>query len=109
MLLCSFLYGYAWQILGKAAILITKEWNRHEAIMLQKLSIMLLSSAQKITYYAFENCPLFPKLCHHNWLIMPVYCCIRPFSLMFRLQIVLNSLAGYCIREFHFNMTALLE
>ena len=27
--------------------------------MLQKLSIMLLSSAQKITYYAFENCPLF--------------------------------------------------
>ena len=83
--------------------------SRHEAIMLQKLSIMLLSSAQKITYYAFENCPLFPKLCHHNWLIMPVYCCIRPFSLMFRLQIVLNSLAGYCIREFHFNMTALLE
>ena len=77
--------------------------------MLQKLSIMLLSSAQKITYYAFENCPLFPKLCHHNWLIMPVYCCIRPFSLMFRLQIVLNSLAGYCIREFYFNMTALLE
>ena len=30
---------------------------RHEAIMLQKLSIMLLSSAQKITYYAFENYP----------------------------------------------------
>ena len=82
---------------------------RHEAIMLQKLSIMLLSSAQKIPYYAFENCPLFPKLCHHNWLIMPVYCCIRPFSLMFKLQIVLNSLAGCCIREFHFNMTALLE
>ena len=40
--------------------------SRHEAIMLQKLSIMLLSSAQKITYYAFENCPLFPKLCYHN-------------------------------------------
>ena len=77
--------------------------------MLQKLSIMLLSSAQKITYYAFENCPLFPKLCNHNWLIMPDYCCIRPFSLMFKLQIVLNSLAGCCIREFHFNMTALLE
>ena len=88
------------------------EWSvhtRHEAIMLQKLSIMLLSSAQKITYYAFENCPLFPKLCHHNWLIMLVYCCIRPFSLMFKLQIVLNSLAGCCIRVFHFNVTALLE
>ena len=41
--------------------------------MLQKLSIMLLSSAQKITYYAFENCPLFPKLCHHDWLIMSVF------------------------------------
>ena len=77
--------------------------------MLQKLSIMLLSSAQKITYYAFENCPLFPKLCHNNWLIMPVYCCIRPFSLMFKLPIVLNSLAGCCIRVFRFNMTALLE
>ena len=58
---------------------------RHEAIMLQKLSIMLLSSAQKTTYYAFENYPLFPKLCHHNWLIMPVYCCIIPFSLIFKL------------------------
>ena len=74
--------------------------------MLQKLSIMLLSSTQKITYCAFENCPLFPKLCHHNWL---VYCCITPFSLMFKLQIVLNSLAGCCIRVFHFNMIALLE
>ena len=74
--------------------------------MLQKLSIMLLSSAQKITYYAFENCQ---KLCHHNWLIMPVYCCIRPFSLMFKFQIVLTSLAGCCIRVFHFNVTALLE
>ena len=29
--------------------------------MLQQLSIMLLSSAQKVTYYAFENCPLFPN------------------------------------------------
>ena len=80
--------------------------------MLQKLSIMLLSSAQKITYYAFENCPLFPKLCHHNWLVMPVYCCIRQFSLMFKqikLQIVLSSLAGCCIRVFHFNAAALLE
>ena len=81
---------------------------RHEAIMLEKLSIMLLSSAQNITYYAFENCPLFPKLCHHKLLIMPVYCCIRPFSLMFKLQIVLNSLAGCCIRVFHFNVTVLL-
>ena len=77
--------------------------------MLQKLSIMLLSSAKKITCYAFENFPLFPKLCYHNWLIMPVYCCIIPFSLMFKLQIVLNSLAGCCIRVFHFNATALLE
>ena len=74
--------------------------------MLQKLSIMLLSSAQKITYYAFENCPLFPKLCHQNW---PVYCCITSISLMFKLQIVLNSLAGCCIRVLHFNVTALLE
>ena len=81
---------------------------RYEAIMLQKLSIMLLSSAQKISYYAFENWPLFPKLCHHNWL-MSVYCCIRPFSLMFKLQIVLNSLADCCIRVFHFNVTVLLE
>ena len=72
--------------------------------MLQKLSII---TAQKITYYAFENCPLFPKLCHNNWLIMPVYCCTRPFSLMFKLSIVLNSLAGCCIRVF--NVTALLE
>ena len=77
--------------------------------MLQKLSIMLLSSAQKITYYGFENCPLFPKLRHHNWLIMPVYCCITTFSLKFKFQIVLNSLAGCCIRAFHFNVTALLE
>ena len=68
--------------------------------MLQKLSIMLLSSAQKVTYYAFESCSLFPKLCHHNW---PVYCCIGPFSLI---QIVLKSLAGCCIRVC---VTALLE
>ena len=42
-----------------------RKWvgGKHEAIMLQKLSIILLSSAQKITYYAFENCPLFLKLC----------------------------------------------
>ena len=77
--------------------------------MLQKLSIMLLSSAQKTTYYAFEKCPLFPKLCHHNQLIVPVYCCIRPFSLMFKLQTVLHFLAGCCIRAFHFNVTTLLE
>ena len=38
--------------------------------MLQKLSIMLLSSAQKATYYAFEKCPLLPKLCHHRCPIM---------------------------------------
>ena len=73
------------------------------------LSIVLLSSAHKITYYALENCPLFPNLYHHSWLIMPVDCYIRPFSLMFKLRIVLNSLAGCCIRVFHFNVTALLE
>jgi len=28
--------------------------------MLQKLSIMLLSSAPKITYYAFEKMPIVP-------------------------------------------------
>ena len=67
--------------------------------MLQKLSIMLLS--KKKTYYAFENCPLFPKLCHHNWLIT--------VSDHFKLQIVLNSLAGCCIRVFNFNVTSLLE
>ena len=77
--------------------------------MLQKLSIMLLNSAQKITYYAFEISPLFPKLFHHNWLIMQAYYCIRPLSLMFKLQIVLNSLAGCCIRVFYFNVAALLE
>ena len=77
--------------------------------MLQKLSIMLLSSAKKISYYAFKNCPLFPKLYHRDWLIMAVYCCIRPSSLMFKLQIILNSLVGCCIRVFHFNVTALLE
>ena len=69
--------------------------------MLQKLSIMLLNSAQKITYCAFEYCQLFPKLCHHNW---PVYCCIRPFSFVFKLPIVLNSLAGCNIRVFRFNV-----
>jgi len=36
---------------------------RHEAIMLQKLSIKLLSNAPKITYYALGKCLLFPKLC----------------------------------------------
>jgi len=30
---------------------------RHEAIMLRKLSIMLLSSAPKITDYTFEKIP----------------------------------------------------
>ena len=36
--------------------------TRHEAIMFQKLSIMLLDSAQKITYYAFKKMPLIPKI-----------------------------------------------
>ena len=35
---------------------------RHEAIMLRKLSIMLLSSAPKITYYAFKKMPIIPKI-----------------------------------------------
>ena len=35
---------------------------RHEAIMLQKLSIMLLSSAPKITYYAFKKMPIIPQI-----------------------------------------------
>ena len=30
--------------------------------MLQKLSIMLLSSAPKITYYAFKKMPIIPKI-----------------------------------------------
>ena len=30
--------------------------------MLQKLSIMLLSSAPKITYYAFKEMPIIPKI-----------------------------------------------
>ena len=34
---------------------------------------------------------------------------ITPFSLMFKLQIVLNFLAGCYIRVFLFNVTALLE
>ena len=35
---------------------------RHEAIMLQNLSIILLSSAPKITYCAFEEMPIIPKI-----------------------------------------------
>ena len=34
----------------------------HEAIMLQKLSIMLLNSAPKISYYAFKKMPIIPKI-----------------------------------------------
>ena len=34
----------------------------HEAIMLQILSIMLLSSAPKVTYYAFKKMPIVPKI-----------------------------------------------
>ena len=30
--------------------------------MLQKLSIMLLSSAPKITYYAIKKVPIIPKI-----------------------------------------------
>ena len=39
-----------------------KTESRHEAIMLQKLRIMLLSSAPKITYYAFEKMPIILKI-----------------------------------------------
>ena len=35
---------------------------RHEAIMLQILSIMLLSSAPKKSSYAFEKMPIIPKI-----------------------------------------------
>ena len=37
-------------------------YARYEAIMLQELSIMLLSSAPKITYYAFKKMPIIPKI-----------------------------------------------
>ena len=42
--------------------------TRHEAIMLQKLSVMLLSSAPKIISYAFKKMPkimspIFSKQC----------------------------------------------
>ena len=99
-------YGFPSFVIMPGVVILISSIIRHEAIMLQKLGIMHLSSAQKITYYAFENCPLFLKLCHHNRLIMH---CIRPFSLMFKLQIVLNSLNGCCIIVLHFNVTALLE
>ena len=93
----NFLVVYAWLHYmifrlwyGSFTGLVNRLVTKHEAIMLQKLSIMLLSCVQKITYYGFENCPLFPKLCHPNWLIMP------PFALMFKLQIVWDSLGGCC-------------
>ena len=39
---------------------------------------MLLSRVQNITYYAFEKCPFFLKLCHLQFcLIKSVYGCIR--------------------------------
>jgi len=41
---------------------------RHEATMLQKFSIMLLSNAPKITYInimLLRKCSLFSKLCHY--------------------------------------------
>ena len=36
--------------------------DRHEAIILQKLSIMLLSSVLKIIYYAFDKMPIILKI-----------------------------------------------
>ena len=49
--------------------------GRHEAIMLQKLSIMLLSSAPKITYSTFEkmsiNPTIMPLMLANNSLIRP--------------------------------------
>ena len=50
---CADIFCYSWK-----SIL----YSRHEAIMLQKLSIMLLSSAPKINYYAFEKVPIVPKI-----------------------------------------------
>ena len=39
----------------------------HDAIMLQKLSNMLLSSAPKITYYAFKKMPkIMPLILANN-------------------------------------------
>jgi len=35
---------------------------RHEATVLQKLSIMLSSSAPKITYYVFKKMLITPKI-----------------------------------------------
>jgi len=35
---------------------------KHVAIKLQILSIMLLSSTPKITYCAFKNMPIIPKI-----------------------------------------------
>jgi len=35
---------------------------RHEAIMLQKLSIMFLSSSAKIINYAFKKMVIIPKI-----------------------------------------------
>ena len=36
--------------------------SRHEANMLQKLSITLLSSAPKIIYYDLKKMPIIPKI-----------------------------------------------
>ena len=51
--------------------------NRHEVIMLQKLSITLLSSAPKITYYAFEKIPIILKIMP---LILANNVMFQPFS-----------------------------
>ena len=74
--------------------------------MLQKLNIiiMLLSSAQKSPI-------MLLRIAHYsqNYSTIIGNASIRPFSLMFKLQIDLNTLAGCCIRVFNFNVTALLE
>jgi len=72
--------------------------TRHEAIMLQNLSTVLLSCAQKKTYHAFQNWLLSPKLYQHNWLIMLLL--QTTFLYLEASNIVSNSLDGFCFRVF---------
>ena len=72
--------------------------------MLQKLSIMLLSSALKISNYAFKKMPIIPKIMPLIILANNVsYSCTRPSNLMFKSQIGLfsfNCLLFKCILPF---------
>ena len=53
-------------VIPEGELKLTSSWTmpttRYEAIMFQKLSIMLLSSAPKITYYAFKKMPIMLKI-----------------------------------------------